>query len=98
MKGFNSGALPGEPYKEFGRSLEESPAAAKMLEEAGCDALDADNGSYDAWYWSHPPMYMPLACNLTDASHIKDFVDIPVICAGRMEDPDTVLMPLKLVL
>ncbi|AFA49879.1 oxidoreductase [Acetobacterium woodii] len=88
MKGFNSGALPGEPYKEFGRSLEESPAVARILEAAGCDALDADNGSYDSWYWAHPPMYMPLACNLPEATYIKQFVDIPVICAGRMEDPE----------
>lgn len=91
MKGFNSGALPGEPYKEFGRSLEESPAVARILEDAGCDALDADNGSYDSWYWAHPPMYMPQACNLPEAAYIKNFVNIPVICAGRMEDPDIAL-------
>lgn len=88
MKGFNSGALPGEPYKEFGRSLEESPAVARMLEAAGCDALNADNGSYDAWYWAHPPVYMPMACNLPESLYLKQFVNIPVICAGRMEDPD----------
>lgn len=88
MKGFNSGALPGEPYKEFGRSLEESPRAAQILEEAGCDALGADNGSYDSWYWAHPPMYMPMACNLPEAVYIKNFVNIPVYCGGRMEDPD----------
>ena len=47
--------------------------------------LNADNGTYDSWYWSHPPMYMPQNCNLADVSHIKQFVDIPVVCAGRME-------------
>ena len=47
--------------------------------------LNADNGTYDSWYWSHPPMYMPQNCNLDDVSHIKKFVDIPVVCAGRME-------------
>ena len=86
--GFNKGALPGEDYIEFGRSLEESPAAARLLEEAGADGLDADNGSYDAWYWAHPPVYMPLACNLPEVAFIKKFVNIPVFCAGRMEDPD----------
>ncbi len=88
MRGFNAGALPGEAYKEFGRSMEESPAAARILEEAGCDALNADNGSYDSWYWAHPPMYMPMGCNIPEVSFIKKFVDIPVICAGRMDDPD----------
>lgn len=88
MKGFNSGALPGEDYVEFGRNLEESPAVARLLEKAGADALDADNGSYDSWYWAHPPVYMHKACNLPEAEYIKNFVRIPVICAGRMEDPD----------
>lgn len=89
MRGFNQGALPGEDYKEFGRDYDESVKLAKILEEAGADALDADNGSYDSWYWAHPPMYMPLACNLEDAKFIKKYVKIPVFCAGRMENPKT---------
>ena len=47
--------------------------------------LNADNGTYDSWYWAHPPMYMPENCNLEDVAHIKKFVDIPVVCAGRMD-------------
>ena len=89
MRGFNQGALPGEEFEEFGRDYEESIKLAKLLEKAGADALDADNGSYDSWYWAHPPMYMPLACNLEDAKFIKQHVNIPVFCAGRMEDPKT---------
>lgn len=89
MRGFNKGTLPGEKFEEFGRDYEESSKLAKILEEAGADALDADNGSYDSWYWAHPPMYMPLACNLDDAKFIKKHVNIPVFCAGRMEDPNT---------
>ena len=88
IRGFNQAALPGEAYTEFGRSMEESPAAARILQEAGADMLNADNGSYDSWFWAHPPMYMPMACNLPEVSYLKQFVDIPVICAGRMNDPD----------
>ena len=91
MRGFNQGALPGEDYIEFGRSMEESPAAARILEAAGADALNADNGSYDAWYWAHPPVYMPAACNLPEVSYIKQFVGIPVFCAGKMNNPDIAL-------
>ena len=87
MRGFNAGALPGEAYAEFGRSMEESPAAARLLVAAGADALDADNGSYDSWWWAHPPVYMPLHCNFPEVAYIKQFVDVPVFCAGRMEDP-----------
>ena len=95
MRGFNQGALPGEDYVEFGRSLEESPAAARILEAAGADALNADNGSYDSWYWAHPPTYMPMACNLPEVSYLKHFVNIPVFCAGRMDDPDIAVQAIE---
>ena len=87
VKGFREGAVPGEVYTEAGRNMAESEKAAKYLQDAGYDMLNADNGTYDSWYWAHPPMYMPQNCNLEDVSHIKKFVDIPVVCAGRME-PD----------
>lgn len=84
-KGFREGALPGEEYTEVGRDMAESEKAAKYLQDAGYDCLNCDNGTYDAWYWAHPPVYMPENCNLTDVSHIKKFVNIPVVCAGRMD-------------
>ncbi len=87
VKDFCVGAVPGEEYTELGRDMEESERAAKYLEDAGYDMLNADNGTYDSWYWAHPPMYMPENCNLEDVAHIKKFVDIPVVCAGRM-DPE----------
>ncbi len=87
LKGFQKGIVPGEDAKEMGRDMAESERAAKYLQDAGYDMLNADNGTYDSWYWAHPPMYMPQNCNLEDVAHIKNFVDIPVVCAGRME-PD----------
>ena len=87
LKGFQKGIVPGEDAQEMGRAMEESERAAKYLQDAGYDMLNADNGTYDSWYWAHPPMYMPQNCNLEDVAHIKQFVDIPVVCAGRME-PD----------
>ncbi len=87
LKGFAQGIVPGEDAPEMGRAMEESEKAARYLQDAGYDMLNADNGTYDSWYWAHPPMYMPQNCNLEDVAHIKQFVDIPVVCAGRME-PD----------
>ena len=87
VKDFCVGAVPGEEYTEMGRDMEESEKAARYLQDAGYDMLNADNGTYDSWYWAHPPMYMPQNCNLEDVAHIKKFVNIPVVCAGRME-PD----------
>lgn len=83
-KGFGEGALPGETYTEVGRDMEESEKAAKYLQDAGYDMLNCDNGTYDAWYWAHPAPYMPQNCNLEEVKHIKKFVDIPVVCAGKM--------------
>ena len=87
-KGMRRGALPGEEFEEAGRDMEESERAAKYLQDAGYDMLNCDNGTYDAWYWAHPPVYMPENCNLEYVEHIRKFVDIPVVCAGRM-DPVT---------
>jgi 2-enoate reductase len=87
IKGFNRGALPGEEFEEFGRNLNESKLAAKILTNAGYDMLNCDNGTYDSWYWPHPPVYMPKACNLEEAKKIKAVVDVPVACAGRFDDP-----------
>ena len=87
-KGFRQGALPGEEYVEVGRDMEESERAAKYLQDAGYDMLNCDNGTYDAWYWAHPPVYMEKNCNLKEVAHIKKFVDIPVVCAGKMDPED----------
>lgn len=87
-KGFRQGAVPGEDYVEVGRDMQESEEAVKLLEAAGYDMLNCDNGTYDAWYWAHPPGYMPESCNLDDVAHIKKFTKLPVVCAGRMTVED----------
>lgn len=91
VKGFNDGAVPGEEFTEVGRDLEEGKRAAKLLESYGYDFLDADNGNYDSWWWAHPPVYMPRACNLADCAAAQQEVSIPVSCAGRMEKPEIAL-------
>ena len=87
-KDFCEGILPGENFKDIGRDIEEGKKAAKYLQDAGYDMLNTDNGTYDAWYWSHPPLYMPKNCNLEDVSKIAKEVSIPVVCAGKMEAVD----------
>ena len=84
-KGWYKGAMPGEDFVEFGRDMAESEKAVKYLEEAGYAMFNCDNGTYDAWYWAHPPQYMPDNCNITEVEHIKNFTNAPVVCAGRME-------------
>ena len=84
-KDFYKGAVPGEDFVEFGRDMAESEKAIKYLEEAGYAMFNCDNGTYDAWYWAHPPQYMPDNCNLEEVEHIKNFTNAPVVCAGRMD-------------
>ena len=86
-KDWCKGAMPGEEFKEFGRDMAESEKAIKYLEDAGYAMFNCDNGTYDAWYWAHPPQYMPDNCNINEVEHIKNFTNAPVICAGRMQ-PD----------
>ena len=85
-KGWGKGAMPYETdFEEWGRDMEESEKAIKYLGDMGYDMFNCDNGTYDAWYWAHPPQYMPDNCNLEDVKHIKKFTDKPVVVAGRMD-------------
>lgn len=88
IKALREGALPGEEFEEKGRDLPEGVEAAKLLVSYGYDALDVDVGSYDAWWWSHPPMYQKKGLYMPYAKLVKENVNVPVLCAGRMDDPD----------
>lgn len=88
IKDWRDGALPGEEFEEKGRDTEEGIAAAKLLVSYGYDALDTDVGSYDSWWWSHPPMYQEKGLYRLFCKMMKEAVDAPVLCAGRMDDPD----------
>lgn len=91
IKDLRDGALPGEEFVEKGRDLEEGIETAKLLVSYGYDSLDTDVGSYDSWWWSHPPMYQEKGLYRPYAKLMKETVDVPIICAGRMDDPDMAL-------
>jgi 2-enoate reductase len=88
IKDWRQGGLPDENFQEMGRDVDEGLEAAKLIEQAGYDFLDADNGTYDAWYWAHPPVYMEHGCYLPYTERLKKVVSIPIIVAGRMELPE----------
>ena len=85
IKALRAGALPGEHYTEAGRNIEEGLAMAKLLEEAGFDALHVDAGCYDSWYWAHPPTYQEHGCMVDMAEKVKKIVKIPVMAVGRLD-------------
>ena len=87
MKGLRQGGLPGEDYQEAGRDIDEGIEAAKILVDAGYDMLNVDAGTYDSWYWNHPPMYFGKGVYNEYGKILKENVDVPIILAGRMDDP-----------
>lgn len=95
IKDWRDGALPGEDFQEKGRDIDEGLQAAKLLVQYGYDALDVDVGSYDSWWWAHPPMYQEKGLFRKYCHMVKEVVDVPVLCAGRMDDPDMALEALE---
>jgi 2-enoate reductase len=88
IRDWGQGGLPGEQFEERGRDVEEGLQVARMLEQAGYDAFNADGGSYEAWYWAHPPVYQEHGLYLPLTEKLKKAVSVPVLVAGRMEIPE----------
>ena len=88
MKDIGVAPLPGEAFEEHGRPVEDSLALAKALEEAGADAILIGGGSYDSFYWLYPPTYQAEGLWLEDAKLVKEVVNIPVICPGKILTPE----------
>lgn len=60
---------------------------AKILEEAGVDALHVDVGCYEAWYKAINTVYQPPMVQLPVAEEIKKHVTVPVLSQGKMQNP-----------
>ena len=88
MRDVCKGGVAGEKFEEKGRDMEEGLKAAKYLADAGYDALNVDVGCYDAHYWSHPTVYFEDGLYLPFAEEVKKVVDVPILCAGRMDNPE----------
>ena len=88
VKGIRHGALPGEDFVELGKDIAEGIEAAKILVNAGYNMLNVDAGTYDAWYWNHPPMYFEKGMYREFGKILKQNVNVPIILAGRMDNPE----------
>lgn len=73
---------------EGGRTLEDSMALIKLLEEEGVDALDIDSGSYETIDYIFPPAYLGDACMAYVCEMARQNVKIPLLNAGN-HTPET---------
>lgn len=73
-------------YVDGGIELPEAVVMAKMLEEAGVDALHCTQGMFVSKEAIIPPGYIPVMNYAINAETIKKSVDIPVIAVGRYND------------
>jgi 2,4-dienoyl-CoA reductase-like NADH-dependent reductase (Old Yellow Enzyme family)/NADPH-dependent 2,4-dienoyl-CoA reductase/sulfur reductase-like enzyme len=79
--------ISGDERVEGGRKAMESAIIAKILEEAGADAISVTAGVYGSMQYVIPPANVPNGYNLSDSEVIKKSVNIPVIVVGRINDP-----------
>jgi 2,4-dienoyl-CoA reductase-like NADH-dependent reductase (Old Yellow Enzyme family)/thioredoxin reductase len=70
-----------------GFGLQDAIIVGKLLEEAHVDAIDITSGFAETDEWTVPYTYMPPACNVNYAQGIKKEVGIPVMVAGKINDP-----------
>lgn len=72
---------------EGGRGVKESQLIARKLEEMGVNGISCSAGVYGANLPNIPPYYFPRGSLLHLAEAVKESVKIPVVAAGRLDDP-----------
>ncbi|MFZ3172380.1 MAG: NAD(P)/FAD-dependent oxidoreductase [Carboxydocellales bacterium] len=77
----------GEDFVAGGNTLIEAKQIAVLLQEAGADVLHVVAGMYGSFPCSIPPVYEKPGCFSHLAAGIKEVVQVPVIVAGRINDP-----------
>lgn len=80
--------LSGEEHRTGGRTLQETQFIARRLEEAGVDGIEISGGVIPTVFHAVvPPQGTELAVNAPFAQAIKDVVNIPILCVGRINTP-----------
>ncbi|NLL46768.1 MAG: FAD-dependent oxidoreductase [Clostridiales bacterium] len=79
--------ISGDERVTGGINIEESRAAARVLEDAGVDALHVSVGVYGSMQYIIPPADIPPGFLLPYSEEIKKAVSVPVIGVGRINHP-----------
>jgi len=70
-----------------GRGVDESVAIAPLLVSAGADCLSITTGMHFTLLYTVAGAAMPMGLNVESAAAIKRVVEVPVMVAGRLNDP-----------
>ncbi|MCP5042227.1 MAG: FAD-dependent oxidoreductase [bacterium] len=80
--------MSGDERRTGGRSLQETQFIARRLAQAGVDGIEISGGTIPTVFYAVvPPQGTPLAPNADYAKAIKEVVDIPILCVGRINTP-----------
>ncbi|MBM3706164.1 MAG: NADH:flavin oxidoreductase, partial [Actinobacteria bacterium] len=79
--------LSSEEFVDEGLDIVQVKQICSILESAGVDAIHVSAGNYQTLHYIVPPIDVPAAFNVKRAAAIKESVNIPVIVAGRINDP-----------
>ncbi|BDG32528.1 FAD-dependent oxidoreductase [Parageobacillus thermoglucosidasius] len=74
-------------FVEGGLTIEDTKVIARMLEQAGADAIHCSTGVYKTMMYVIQPAAVPHGFSVSFAAEIKKVVSIPVIAVGRINDP-----------
>ncbi|MCP5065549.1 MAG: FAD-dependent oxidoreductase [bacterium] len=80
--------MSGDEHRTGGRTIQETQFIVRALADAGADAFEISGGTIPTVFHAVvPPQGTELAPNAPYAKAIKDVVDVPIICVGRINTP-----------
>jgi 2,4-dienoyl-CoA reductase-like NADH-dependent reductase (Old Yellow Enzyme family)/thioredoxin reductase len=80
--------MSGDERRTGGRTLQETQFIVRALVDAGVDGIEISGGTIPTVFYAVvPPQGTELAPNANYAKAIKEVVDIPILCVGRINTP-----------
>ncbi|MHB1808000.1 MAG: oxidoreductase [Solirubrobacteraceae bacterium] len=79
--------ISGEEGAEGGFAVAEAAQVASWLEQEGVACMSVSAGNWYALHLTIPPMSMERGCLAPLAGKVREAVTIPVVAAGRLDDP-----------
>lgn len=82
--------ISGEEFFENGRKIDGTIEICKRMEDAGVDCIHVSDGTYYSLEANcvFPYMSLPRSTYVPECQKIREAVSVPLIVAGRLDDPD----------